>query len=90
MYRKPRGLWKFADEKFVLPSEEEYHKQINTNLYGPIRVLKGALPHLRAKQSGVIINFSSIAGMMGRPATGLYSASKFALEGKYNYIRLRP
>ncbi|KAJ5501634.1 hypothetical protein LT330_000850 [Penicillium expansum] len=62
-------------------SEDEIHKQINTNLYGPIRVLQGSLPFMREKKSGCIVNISSVAGMVGRPATGLYSASKFALEG---------
>ncbi|GIJ86874.1 putative PKS/NRPS-like protein biosynthetic cluster [Aspergillus pseudoviridinutans] len=62
-------------------AEEEFHQQINTNLYGPIRVLKGVLPSMRAQCSGTIVNISSVAGMMGRASTGLYSASKFALEG---------
>ncbi|KAF7526122.1 hypothetical protein PCG10_004353 [Penicillium crustosum] len=62
-------------------SEDEMHKQINTNLYGPIRVLQGSLPYMREKKSGCIVNISSVAGMVGRPATGLYSASKFAIEG---------
>lgn len=62
------------------------HKQINTNLYGPIRVLQGSLPYMREKKSGCIVNISSVAGMVGRPATGLYSASKFAIEGKHLII----
>ncbi|KAH8800463.1 putative short chain oxidoreductase/dehydrogenase [Xylogone sp. PMI_703] len=61
-------------------SEEEIHSQINTNVYGPIRVIKGVLPYFRAQKSGIIVNISSISGLDGRPACALYAASKFALE----------
>lgn len=66
---------------YIHYSEDEIHQQVNTNLYGPIRVMKAALPFMRAQKSGTIINVSSIAGLHGRPATALYAASKFGLEG---------
>lgn len=62
-------------------SETEIHQQIDTNLYGPIRVIQGCLPSMREKKTGCIVNISSVAGLIGRPATALYSASKFGLEG---------
>ncbi|KAH8807147.1 putative short chain oxidoreductase/dehydrogenase [Xylogone sp. PMI_703] len=62
-------------------SEEEIQDQINTNVYGPIRVIKGALPYMRSQKSGVIVNVTSIGGLDGRPACTLYAGSKFALEG---------
>ncbi|GKZ39496.1 hypothetical protein AbraIFM66950_000420 [Aspergillus brasiliensis] len=62
-------------------NETEIHQQIDTNLYGPIRVIQGCLPSMREKKTGCIVNISSVAGLIGRPATALYSASKFGLEG---------
>ncbi|KAK4965188.1 hypothetical protein LTR66_008752 [Elasticomyces elasticus] len=62
-------------------SENEIHDQMNTNFYGPIRVIQGALPTMRKQMSGTIVNISSTAGISGVAACGLYAASKFALEG---------
>ncbi|KAF2149527.1 short chain oxidoreductase/dehydrogenase [Myriangium duriaei CBS 260.36] len=62
-------------------SDEECQLQLETNLFGALRVIRGALPHFRERNSGIIINMSSGAGVIGRPGMGLYSASKFALEG---------
>ncbi|KAJ9363642.1 hypothetical protein DTO280E4_2624 [Paecilomyces variotii] len=52
-------------------SEEEIHHQFNTNVYGPMRVIKAALPYLHSQKSGTIINVSSIAGLTGRPLSAL-------------------
>lgn len=62
-------------------SEEEIELQFSTNVYGPVRVLKGVLPFMRKQRSGVVVNVSSIAGMDGLPACAMYAGSKFALEG---------
>ncbi|ETN95602.1 SDR family oxidoreductase [Zhouia amylolytica] len=59
---------------------EEIHKVFSTNLYGPIEVMKAVLPPMRKQKQGLIINITSIAGYMGLPYRGLYSASKGALE----------
>ena len=51
-----------------------------TNFFGPIEVIKAVLPQMRKQKSGLIINITSIAGYMGLPFRGIYSASKGALE----------
>ena len=59
---------------------EEIKNNFETNLFGPIEVIKAVLPQMRAQQYGLIINITSIAGYMGLPYRGIYSASKGALE----------
>ena len=51
-----------------------------TNFYGPINVCKAVLPIMRKQNEGLIINVTSIAGYMGLPYRGIYSATKGALE----------
>ena len=60
--------------------DEEIQKAFAVNLYGPIRVMKAVLPHMRSQKAGLIINITSIAGYMGLPYRGIYSATKGALE----------
>ena len=52
----------------------------DTNVFGPQRVLRAALPAMRARKSGLIVNISSQLGRVIAPAGGHYSATKFALE----------
>ena len=54
--------------------------QLETNFFGTVRVVRAALPSLRARGGRVIV-MSSIGGIIGLPFSGYYSASKFALEG---------
>jgi short-subunit dehydrogenase len=56
------------------------HQVFNVNFFGAIEVMKAVLPQMREQQSGLIINITSIAGYMGLPFRGIYSASKGALE----------
>ena len=59
---------------------DEIKNNFETNLFGPIEVMKAVLPQMRAQKSGLIINVTSIAGYMGLPYRSVYSASKGALE----------
>jgi NAD(P)-dependent dehydrogenase (short-subunit alcohol dehydrogenase family) len=68
--------------------DTEIHHAFETNLYGPIRVMKSVLPHMREQGSGFIINITSIAGYMGLPYRGIYSATKGALELVTESIRM--
>ncbi|MEY8869810.1 SDR family oxidoreductase [Meridianimaribacter flavus] len=60
--------------------DEEIKRNFETNFFGPINVIKAVLPQMRKQKSGLIINITSIAGYMGLPYRGVYSASKGALE----------
>ena len=58
----------------------EIKNNFETNLFGPIEVMKAVLPQMRTQNYGLIINITSIAGYMGLPYRSVYSASKGALE----------
>jgi NAD(P)-dependent dehydrogenase (short-subunit alcohol dehydrogenase family) len=60
---------------------DEIKKQFETNYFGAVRAIKEVLPSMRKQKSGIIINISSIAGVVGIPGESIYSSSKFALEG---------
>ncbi|AVT29972.1 MULTISPECIES: SDR family oxidoreductase [unclassified Plantactinospora] len=62
-------------------TEAEARAQFEVNLFGALWVSQAVLPHLRARRAGHIVQISSIAALGGFPSTGMYSASKFALEG---------
>jgi len=58
----------------------EIKHAFDVNVHGPIHVIKAAIPQMRKQGSGLIINITSIAGYMGLPYRGIYSATKAALE----------
>ncbi|MBP2323110.1 NAD(P)-dependent dehydrogenase (short-subunit alcohol dehydrogenase family) [Kibdelosporangium banguiense] len=62
-------------------TEAEARAQLEVNFFGALWVSQAVLPRLRAQGSGHIVQISSIGALGGFPSTGLYSASKFALEG---------
>ena len=55
--------------------------QMDVNFLAPLELVRLALPSMRAKGHGRILNVSSVSGMMAMPTMALYSASKWALEG---------
>lgn len=69
-------------------SVAEAQALFETNFFGPMRVCHAVLPTMREQGSGLIVNVSSIGGIMGLPYQGLYSASKFAIEGLTSSLRM--
>jgi NAD(P)-dependent dehydrogenase (short-subunit alcohol dehydrogenase family) len=63
------------------------HEQFAVNLYGPHRLIRAVLPTMRQQEHGRIVNVSSAAGRLANPGLGVYSASKFALEGLSDSLR---
>lgn len=62
-------------------SEQEFRAQFETNVFGALWVTQAALPIMREQGSGHILQVSSIGGVAAFPNTGVYHASKWALEG---------
>jgi NAD(P)-dependent dehydrogenase (short-subunit alcohol dehydrogenase family) len=67
---------------------DEYRKQFETNVFGVIAVTQAILPMMRKQGKGKIINMSSISGRIGFPGLSPYIASKHALEGWSESLRL--
>lgn len=63
------------------------HRQFDVNVYGPYRLIREALPHMRERGDGTIINVSSVAGRIAHPLGGAYSGSKYAIEGISDSLR---
>lgn len=68
-------------------SEEQARRQLEVNLFGALWVTQAALPILREQGSGWIVQVSSIGGLAAFPLTGIYHASKWALEGFSETLR---
>ena len=67
---------------------EELRTQFETNFFGPVALTKAVLPVMRRQKSGHIIMISSIGGLAGAATVSSYAASKFALEGWTETLRL--
>ena len=68
-------------------TEQQARRQIEVNVFGALWVTQAALPILRAQGSGWIVQVSSIGGLAAFPLTGIYHASKWALEGFSETLR---
>lgn len=61
--------------------DEEVARLFDVNVFGPFRLIRAALPRLRAQKSGHIVNITSIAGRAPMASSGMYAAAKAAVEG---------
>lgn len=66
----------------------EARRQFEANFFSCVLLCEAALPVMRRQSSGYIVNIGSIAGLIGLPYQAMYSASKFALEGFSEALRL--
>jgi NAD(P)-dependent dehydrogenase (short-subunit alcohol dehydrogenase family) len=66
---------------------EEIRGQFETNFFGVVRMVSAVLPSMRRRRRGRIINISSLSGLSPIPFLGIYSATKFALEGYTEALR---
>jgi short-subunit dehydrogenase len=74
-----------AIEEFSL---ENIQLQMGTNVMGVVNTIQAVLPFMRKEKKGMIVNISSIGGLMGLPFQGFYSASKYAVEGLSEALRM--
>jgi NAD(P)-dependent dehydrogenase (short-subunit alcohol dehydrogenase family) len=68
-------------------SPQEALSQFDTNFFGVVRMVNAVLPFMRQQKRGHIINVGSLSGLSAIPFMGIYSASKFALEGYTEALR---
>ncbi|MGM0606471.1 MAG: SDR family oxidoreductase [Halobacteriota archaeon] len=68
-------------------STEKLRAQFDVNVYGPHRLIRAVLPHMRREEDGTIVNVSSLAGRVSFPGGGPYCGSKFALEAMSDALR---
>ena len=78
------GLWGPIESV----SMEQLRAQFETNFFAAVRMIKAVLPQMTRRRSGTIVNISSVLGRMGTPFNGAYVASKFALEGLSESMRV--
>jgi NAD(P)-dependent dehydrogenase (short-subunit alcohol dehydrogenase family) len=67
---------------------DEGRRQFEVNVFGAMRLVQLALPHMRAQRSGTIVNITSMGGKIYTPLGGWYHGTKFALEALSDCLRL--
>ena len=67
---------------------QEIDSQMQLNFYGAVNMIKAVTPLFLEQRSGRIINMSSLGGLLSLPFTSAYNASKFALEGYSEALRM--
>jgi NAD(P)-dependent dehydrogenase (short-subunit alcohol dehydrogenase family) len=77
------GMVGFLEETTV----EDAKAIFEANFFGVMRMVNAVLPHMREQRSGHIVNIGSMGGLVGVPSEGMYSATKFALEGYTETLR---
>jgi len=79
----------YASGGFVEETDvEAWRRQFDVNVFGVVRVTRAVIPHMRNRGAGKIVNIGSVSGRVGFPGLGPYSASKFAVEGLSESLRL--
>ena len=68
-------------------SDAETRALFELNVFGLLTVTRAVLPGMRARRHGAVVNIGSVAGLLARPGTGIYAATKFALEGMTQALR---
>jgi len=66
---------------FEASSQDQINREFETNLFGAMSVIRSCLPHFKQNKDGLIINLTSIGGLVAMPYLSLYHSTKFALEG---------
>jgi NAD(P)-dependent dehydrogenase (short-subunit alcohol dehydrogenase family) len=69
-------------------TDQQTRAQLEVNLFGTLAVTRAFLPPMRQRHGGRIVNVSSVLGRFALPGSGIYSASKFALEAASDALRL--
>lgn len=67
--------------------EEHYRKVFETNFFGLMNVTRAAIPHLKARRRGTIVQVTSAGGRFALPTLSAYAASKHAVEGMSESLR---
>jgi NAD(P)-dependent dehydrogenase (short-subunit alcohol dehydrogenase family) len=66
---------------------DQVHRQFDVNVYGPHRLTRAVLPHMREQEDGTVVNVSSVVGRVSVPGGGVYSGSKAAVEAMSDALR---
>ncbi|KPQ23665.1 MAG: hypothetical protein HLUCCA13_13015 [Halomonas sp. HL-48] len=66
---------------FETISSAQVRRQFEVNVFGTMNITRAVTPHMRARQSGLIITISSVNGLLANPGGSIYASSKFAIEG---------
>jgi NAD(P)-dependent dehydrogenase (short-subunit alcohol dehydrogenase family) len=68
-------------------AESDARRLFEVNFFGTANMIHAVLPGMRTRRSGMIVNLTSIGGMVGFTGVGYYCASKFAVEGLSDTLR---
>ena len=76
-----------AGPAYAMPVDSA-KSQFEVNFFGVVRMCGAVLPGMIAAKQGLIVNISSLAGLFGLPYQSMYSASKYAIEGYSQSLRM--